>query len=1164
MAPVASYCTTTIEAILLAFFNSLYIVRPIMVSRYASPFQTIVLLLLTAASAIAQQSSWQGVGIGGGRPIVAISINRNNTNHVVISTDAGASFQTKNFGVSWGSIPYTTYATRNTQGIRFINNSRRCYALINDASQSGVPSVSTDGGEHWSRIPGSPTQLALALHVHPDRPNVVLIADNTKLYSSTDSGTTFTTRHTVTTSPYLHIAGTFFSGDSIWVCTGTDMVTSTDGGKTFTIKAHTGIPTSERIASFAAAKENGAIRFMAIALVRQSVQAGMSSSAYTNFKNVYTRTVADAAWSTTLGQIPDGIRPFHIAMAQNNTNVVYVAGGSAAGVPTVMKSTNGGQTWGDVFTVDGNTNIATGWLGDSGERPWSDAGYAVSFAISAINPNIIAMADRFAAHISNDGGKTWRQAYLDTATQNNIRQTTQQGKSYASNGLEIADAQWICWADSLNVVAGFINNKALFSRDGGKQWVAITNLAGFTTMHHIVSNPFTGKLYAAVSTIDAVDCYTAQCIDNKKGAILESSDKGKTWKLLRDFGRPVVSLTIDPKSANTMYACVQHGTDGAIWSTIELQKGSAAVWQKLPSNPTRTQGHPARLLALEDGALVAVYSARDQKNNGTLTQTSGVFITYNGGITWEDRTGPTMVFYTRDVVIDPSDPQQNTWYGVVTTSWTLNGSKYEDEAGIYITRDRGLTWTAAFQTGTTAGRGYPLSLVINPNNNTEVYVAFQRDGLWRSTNLALGEFASVRGYPIKRPERIFPHPYRIDELWVTNFSGGILRGNLSSLPAQPTLTAPANNSTGTARKGIFQWNTATNGTTYRLQLSQNPDMSAPIVDQTDITVTSFPYDSLGLTATYYWRVQTINEWGSSEWSDTWTFTTNNKPLTAPAPPTLRLPLNGATDVPLLAILQWDTTSTTTSVYVQVAEDSTFTTLIFVNDIRSTVVGTTELKAGMRYWWRVQSVNDVGRSSWSETWSFTTATNKPTVPAAPALLAPPNGATNVAPTDALTWSIISNATSYQAQLSSTNDFASPLIDKRDLAVPTQVFVSLGEGEEYFWRVRTINDVGTGPWSEIWKFRVRGEISGADAEQQHRQSVWISLNRTEGTQLHYRNTQPGSVVITIWDAAGKIHRNISTNAGIGEHIVPLNDLPTGIYFCQVSAQGKSSVTQAIVVE
>src|SRR5206468_201875 len=105
-----------------------------------------------------------------------------------------------------------------------------------------------------------------------------------------------------------------------------------------------------------------------------------------------------------------------------------------------------------------------------------------------------------------------------------------------------------------------------------------------------------------------------------------------------------------------------------IFVTNNLSAGAASTWTKL-TNPQRTEGHPFNVQVLNDGTLVVTYSARRATINGVtqFTPSSGVFVSTDGGQTWADRTdqgsvaGTGMQYWTKDLLIDPTDPSQNTW-----------------------------------------------------------------------------------------------------------------------------------------------------------------------------------------------------------------------------------------------------------------------------------------------------------------------------------------------------------------------------------------------------------------------------------------------------------------------------------------------------------------------
>jgi hypothetical protein len=78
--------------------------------------------------------------------------------------------------------------------------------------------------------------------------------------------------------------------------------------------------------------------------------------------------------------------------------------------------------------------------------------------------------------------------------------------------------------------------------------------------------------------------------------------------------------------------------------------------------------NPASIIVLNDGKMVCTYSGR-RTSGGSFTASSGVFIYDPVGNSWSDVSDAGMQYWTKDIVIDPSDPTQNTWYVCVFSGW---------------------------------------------------------------------------------------------------------------------------------------------------------------------------------------------------------------------------------------------------------------------------------------------------------------------------------------------------------------------------------------------------------------------------------------------------------------------------------------------------------------
>ncbi len=145
----------------------------------------------------------------------------------------------------------------------------------------------------------------------------------------------------------------------------------------------------------------------------------------------------------------------------------------------------------------------------------------------------------------------------------------------------------------------------------------------------------------------------------------------------------------------------------------------------------------------------------------------------SGTTTWTDVSDPGMLYYTKDLVIDPYDASQNKWYACVWSGW---GGPPNGLGGLYKTTNRGQSWTKIF-----SGADRVSSITFSPTNQNEIWMTTETNGLWHCSNInaATPTFTQVTSYSFRQPERVFYNPYNSDELWVTSFGNGMKMANLS-------------------------------------------------------------------------------------------------------------------------------------------------------------------------------------------------------------------------------------------------------------------------------------------------------------------------------------------------------------------------------------------------
>lgn len=123
-------------------------------------------------------------------------------------------------------------------------------------------------------------------------------------------------------------------------------------------------------------------------------------------------------------------------------------------------------------------------------------------------------------------------------------------------------------------------------------------------------------------------------------------------------------------------------------------------------------------------------------------------------------------------------------------------------------------------------------------------------------------------------------PYNINTL-VLNLDGYLFAGinenglyrskNSTLLPGIPLLESPLNKTLNVSIDPRLNWSLSKNATFYHLQISLDSLFSSVVID-TIIVSTTFNAN-LNYNRKYFWRIRTKNDFGNSDWSNVWSFST---------------------------------------------------------------------------------------------------------------------------------------------------------------------------------------------------------------------------------------------------------------------------------------------------
>lgn len=836
---------------------------------YTRCFNLLLFSVIVVINLKAQPTMWQNIGPGAGGAFYSPSISPFNSDEVFFPSDMSDLFHTKDKGASYNIVNFQYITAGTMTKVEFTNDPMILYT-INQHEFGNYPMKSTDGGTTWAKLQSDPTSGgAYQLFACETDFNKIIVTDYSNVYYSTNGGTSFTNIYKGNSATWgSYIAGVFWDGTDVYICQPDGLLVSLNY-QSFKSLKYPGIPQNEFIVSCTGGKSNGKIRFYAV--TNTSCYPGITGADYNGYKFIYVLDYGSDLWVVKPYGLPKEVFPFFIAMAKDNIDIAYVAGADKEGsAPAVYKTTNGGDNWLNVFKYNNNENIRTGWSGQGGDRNWSYGEYALGFTVSRNNPNFAVVTDLGFAHYTSDGGASWEQMYVAKADQNPMNSEITPGKSYHSVGLENTSCWNLCWADANNIVASYTDIKGSRSTDAGISWSFDYTGHNDNTMYYCLQQPGTDSLFAATSTVH--DMYQSTYltdirIDNGKGKILFSTTKGQEWLVLHDFQHPVIWLALDPSNRARMYASVVHSSLGGIYVCENINAGTNSIWTKL-SAPPRTNGHPYNIIVLNDGSLLCSYSGRMTNDRKSFLESSGVFLSTNKGNTWVDKSDIAMHWWTKDIIVDPKDKSQNTWYACVFSGW---GGDANYRGGLYKTTNRGTNWTKILD------KARVESCTINPENQDEMYVTTEYEGLFITKNLhtANPTFNFVQSYPFKHPMRVFFNPFDNNEIYTTSFGYGIVRGKAGSVepPDKPILMEPKNNATGQELTLKLKWQNMGNGITYNVQLAKDVGFTNVVENQQNIANNEYDIQDLVANTTYYWHVSATNQAGTGEWSDSWKFTT---------------------------------------------------------------------------------------------------------------------------------------------------------------------------------------------------------------------------------------------------------------------------------------------------
>jgi len=191
-------------------------------------------------------------------------------------------------------------------------------------------------------------------------------------------------------------------------------------------------------------------------------------------------------------------------------------------------------------------------------------------------------------------------------------------------------------------------------------------------------------------------------------------------------------------------------------------------------------------------------------------------------------------------------------------------------------------------------------------------------------------------------------------------------------PGVPGLYSPTNGASNLSQPISFDWSNVSGASKYQLVIDNNSSFNSPEIN---VQPTQSQYSVSGLSAgtTFYWHVRAYNDCGWGQWSSLRSFSTENG-CSPPGTSTLIGPANGSVNMELPILLDWSNVSGADLYWVQVDNNSSFTSpeLEYL-PTSSYFSASYNLLPETTYYWRVAAHNSCGWGNWSVYYHFTTAT-----------------------------------------------------------------------------------------------------------------------------------------------------------------------------------------------